>query len=85
MFAVYIPDKPSMDNTSISLTSVKANKIHSASKAIDPENMLPPPFQKLVEDYDDVFNPQFNGYSGAVSPFKAVVNMGPTLPPQRKG
>ena len=31
------------------------------------------------------FDPRFKGYNGAVGPFKAVVNMGPVQPPQRKG
>jgi hypothetical protein len=32
-----------------------------------------------------VFDPHFSGYNGALGPFKAVVNMGPIQPPQRKG
>ena len=32
-----------------------------------------------------MFNPIFSGYNGASGPFQAKVNMGPVLPPQRKG
>ena len=42
-------------------------------------------FTQLHQQYDDVFNPavaKYNGFSGKI---EAVVNMGPSLPPQRKG
>ena len=42
-------------------------------------------FQNLLQKYDDVFNPQFTTYNGAFGHFEATINMGPTLPPQRKG
>ncbi|XP_072025110.1 uncharacterized protein [Amphiura filiformis] len=42
-------------------------------------------FRTLLEEYDEVFNPLFPGYNGSAGPFKAVVNMGPVQPPQRKG
>ena len=42
-------------------------------------------FEQLTREYDNVFNPSFAGYNGAVGPFKATVNMGPVQPPQRKG
>ena len=62
---------------------------YSKSIAIDPDNILPANIQKqfhaLHERYDEVFNPMFNGYNGKAGPFKAVVNMGPVKPPQRKG
>ena len=42
-------------------------------------------FEQLTREYDNVVNPSFAGYSGAVGPFKATVNMGPVQPPQQKG
>ena len=35
--------------------------------------------------HDPVFNPRLGGYNGAVGKFEASINMGPVLPPQRKG
>ena len=36
-------------------------------------------------EFDDVFNPSISKYNGASGKIEAVVNIGPTLPPQRKG
>ncbi|CAB3998268.1 Retrovirus-related Pol poly from transposon opus [Paramuricea clavata] len=62
---------------------------HSSCVTVDPDNILPPTtresFRSLLEAHDDVFDPTFTGYNGAVGPFEAVVNMGPVQPPQRKG
>jgi hypothetical protein len=56
---------------------------------LDPQNILPPSvkagFQELHVEFDEVFTPSFEGYNGASGPIKGVVNMGPVLPPQRKG
>ena len=38
-----------------------------------------------MQEYDDVFDPNYRGYNGNVGPFEAVVDMGPVDPPQRKG
>jgi hypothetical protein len=65
------------------------SKLHSDTVQLDPDNLLLPSikgeFQSLLADYDDVFDPAFKGYNGAVGHYEAVVNMGPVLPPQRKG
>ena len=42
-------------------------------------------FLTLGDKYDDVFASDISGYNGAVGDFKAVINMGPVQPPQRKG
>ena len=42
-------------------------------------------FEQVTREYDNVFNPSFAGYNGAVGPFKATVNMGPVQQGQRKG
>ena len=68
-------------NRSSMATPVK----HSTAVTIDPDNALSPDerasFRSILEEYDEVFA----GYNGHVGPFKAVVNMGPVQPPQRKG
>ncbi len=56
---------------------------------LDPDNCLSQEardkFEALHRQYDDVFNPAISKYNGASGNIEAVVNMGPTLPPQRKG
>ena len=56
---------------------------------IDPDNILPQQDKALLREitrrFPSVFKPDFKGYNGAMGPFQAVVNIGPSLPPQRKG
>ena len=42
-------------------------------------------FIALNLEFDDLFNPSISKYNGASGKIEAVVNIGPTLPPQRKG
>ena len=42
-------------------------------------------FNELHIKYDKVFSPHISKYNGASGNIEAKVNMGPTLPPQRKG
>ena len=42
-------------------------------------------FRSILDEYDEVFDPNYAGYNGHVGPFEAVVNMGPVQPLQRKG
>ena len=42
-------------------------------------------FMAVNLEFDDVFNPSISKYNGASGKIEAVVNIGPTLPPQRKG
>ena len=62
---------------------------NTTSIVLDPDNILPENSRRELEtiliEFDDVFSKNFKGYNGASGPFKAVVNMGPTQPPQRKG
>lgn len=62
---------------------------HSAQLKVDPDNILPPDikaeFEALHSQYDDVFRPGVSKYNGASGNIEAHVNMGPVLPPQRKG
>ena len=90
---VYVPSEPLSDSTppTIKGTSPKCSSHGRFSDAVclDPSSALPEhtrrEFQSLHAEFDDVFDPAFTGYNGAVGPFEAVVNMGPVQPPQRKG
>ena len=42
-------------------------------------------FMAVNLEFDDVFNPSISKYNGASGKIEAVVNIGPILPPQRKG
>ena len=72
-------------NRSSKATPVK----HSTAVTFDPDYALSSDkraaFRSILEEYDEVFDPNYTGYNGHVGPFKAVVNMGPVQPPQRKG
>ena len=61
----------------------------SATVSVDPDNILSDTcrqdFNTMLNEYDDVFNPNISGYSGLAGKFNATINMGPLLPPQRKG
>ena len=61
----------------------------SSTVTVDPDNCLPlhirQAFISLHHEYESVFNPVISKYNGASGNIEAVVNMGPTLPPQRKG
>jgi hypothetical protein len=63
--------------------------MHSIGVNVDPDNQLPSDvvsqFRSTLREFDDVFDPNFKGYKGAVGPFEAVVNMDTVQPPQRKG
>ena len=56
---------------------------------LDPDGILDESdkarFHLLHIEYAEVFNPEFKGYNGALGKCDAKVNMGPVLPPQRKG
>ena len=42
-------------------------------------------FQSIHDQFDNVFNPNYPGYNSAYGNVKGSVNIGPILPPQRKG
>ena len=86
---------PDMNNT---LPSVKPKQSPTADPRknnfsdpvqVDPDNILLPEdrqkFKNLLKQHDNVFDPNIKGYNGKFGKFEATVNMGPTLPPQRKG
>jgi len=70
-------------------TTINHCKPYSSSVSVDPDGHLPleyrQKFTDLHTEYDHVFNPSIAKYNGASGDIKAVVNMGPAQPPQRKG
>ncbi|KAK3105126.1 hypothetical protein FSP39_017698 [Pinctada imbricata] len=62
---------------------------YSASVSLDPNDILSDDmksdFRRLHNKFDSVFSTSLEGYNGNAGPFKGKVNMGPVLPPQRKG
>ena len=64
-------------------------KPFSPCVVVDPDGCLDQDtrdkFKALNLEFDDVFNPSISKYNGASGKIEAVVNIGPTLPPQRKG
>ena len=62
---------------------------YSAKVSLNPDSCLTPEmhqkFRALNEQYDDVFNPTIAKYNGHSGKIEATVNMGPVMPPQRKG
>ena len=86
----HIPDIDPTHDT-VTIPSPKSLSCNSYSQAVtlDPDSQLNVDqrnaFTGILKEYDHVFSPEIPGYNGAVGPYKAVVNMGPVQPPQRKG
>lgn len=64
-------------------------KPFSSRVILDPDGCLDQDtreqFKALSLEFDDVFNASNSKCNGASGKIEAVVNIGPTLPPQRKG
>ena len=90
---VYTPStdiEPVIVNPTIKMRSSQPkSSLFSHNVSIDPDKQLPSEYRdafvELHAEFDDVFSDKLDGYNGSHGNFKAVVNMGPTLPPQRKG
>ena len=71
------------------LPSNKSNNPYSSTVSIDPSNILSVAerndFKNINQMYDDVFSDSIGCYNGASGPFTHIINMGPSLPPQRRG
>lgn len=76
-------------NYSASVQRTSPAEPFSNNVTLDPDDIMPPnvhsSFRAALERFDSVFDPKYKGYNGYYGDFKAVVNMGPVLPPQRKG
>ena len=86
---VSIEDSSRYSTSSIAQVIPQKTVPYSSSVKVDPENILTfedrNKFINTLKKFDGVFSPDITGYNGAYGPFKAVVNMGPVQPPQRKG
>ncbi|KAJ8414133.1 hypothetical protein AAFF_G00067310 [Aldrovandia affinis] len=84
--ATYVP--PISDATVLAdpprPVSTTRSSLSSDLVALDPDDIMPSDvkdkFRALHREFDEVFDPQFKGYNGAVGPFQAKVNMGPVQP-----
>ena len=73
---------------SIKNVKVQKNAPYSASIEINENKLssdLVAEFKSVNSQFDEVFNPSIGCYNGNAGDIKGVVNMGPVLPPQRKG
>ena len=56
---------------------------------VDPDNILPSEtveaFMVVLAKNESVLSPVSDGYNGSAGAFKAEVNIGPVMPPERKG
>lgn len=71
-------------------TVLPSESIDYKSIKVDPDNLLTEnerrKFHELHEKYKEVFDSRSIGcYNGKSGPLQVTINMGPTLPPQRKG
>ena len=90
---VFAPPNEPLDNSQdihVAHMSVHPETVdYSNLIQVDPDNMLSheikSKFLALNAKHSEVFDPSIKSYNGFSGPFEAVVNMGPTLPPQRKG
>ena len=73
---------------SIKKLTVPKNAPYSATIEINEKKLSPDivaEFKAVNSQFDEVFNPSIGCYNGNSGDIKGVVNMGPVLPPQRKG
>ena len=53
---------------------------HSANVSLDPNNLLPhdirAKFRSLLDEYNQIFDPNIKGYNGVEGPFEAIGNLG---------
>lgn len=84
----FVPE-PSTCSKLTPTKSGSSSVFNSDAVRVDPDSLLPvrtkSRFEELLHRYDNVFNPLFSSYNGAVGPLEAKVNMGPVQPHQRKG
>lgn len=70
-------------------TPVIKNSDYSAPVQVNPDKTLSPSdecaFKQLLKTYDEVFSPVTSTYNGKFGACFVEVNMGTSLPPQRKG
>ena len=93
---VYPSYEPSIVTTGVEIGDsvkacipVKKVMLYTAAVDLNADKILTPSsevqFRDVLKEYDNVFNPQISRYNGFSGPCAVEVNMGPSLPPQRKG
>ncbi len=86
---IVCPDPDPVYEQQTAVRDIQASTPYCSPVQVDPNHILPLDFRRKFADlhlqYDSVFNPSIPKYNGASGNISAVVNMGPTLPPQRKG
>ena len=80
-FVTFYPSKRSPPTTHSAASPPVTCKPFSSCVILDPDGCLD---QDTLDKFI-VFNPSISKYNGASGKIEAVVNIGPTLPPQRKG
>ena len=82
-------DCPESTYTPVVRPSAQNKLPYSSAVSLDPDHSLSDDmrqkFTELHRTYDHVFNPTITKYNGACGKIEGTVNMGPVLPPQRKG
>ena len=77
------------DQITTAIKSTPQPKPFATCVTVDPDHQLSPDvtrdIHQLHRQFDNVFNPTIGQYNGNSGKIEAVVNMGPALPPQRKG
>ncbi len=83
-----VADKPPVSETTQPAPPPPKSDRHSSRAVVDPDHILSEAdrvrFHDLHNEFDRVFDPKISKYNGASGKIQAHVNMGPTLPPQRK-
>ena len=82
-------DVVKQEGSSTPLPSHQPSPSPTSDISIDPDGLLSPKtrasFNDLHDEFSDVFTPHISKYNGESGKLEAIVNVGPTLPPQRKG
>ena len=84
MYSPPTTSDPSTSRQTVTVQNIDVNKINT-----DPDNLLSATekqkFLQLATEFSDVFGSDLPGYNGSSGRFEAIINMGPTQPPQRRG
>ena len=87
--SVITPDPAEKFSSKSNSVKKNADFTYFTDVKLDPENnmndTIKQKFIDQLERYNHVFSPDLPGYNGASGNVKAVINMGPVQPPQRKG
>ena len=75
-----LPTRPAVSDKVCSRAVDVGPGRHSSSIQIDLDGML----SAIVQEYNDVFDPNYRVYNGNIGPFEAAVDIRPVERPQRK-